>query len=61
MSEGLEDAGLQSEETLGLEVYLRESPKEMGFGAMGPAPSGGSHPRGEPGPIQEEQQYLVTK
>lgn len=51
MSEGLEDAGLQSEETLGLEVYLRESPEEMGFGAMGPAPSGGSHPRGEPGPI----------
>lgn len=61
MSEGLEDAGLQSEETLGLEVYLRESPEAMGFGAMGPAPSGGSHPRGEPGPIQEEQQCLVTK
>lgn len=61
MSEGLEDAGQQSEDTLGLKMYLRESPEVMGFWAMGPAPSGGSHPRGEPGPIQEEQQYLVTK
>ena len=60
MSEGFEDVGLQSEETLGLKV-LKESPEAMGFWAMSPAPSGGSHPRGEPGPIQEEQQYIVTK
>lgn len=60
VSEGFEDVGLQSEETLGLKV-LKESPEAMGFWAMSPAPSAGSHPRGEPGPIQEEQQYLVTK
>lgn len=61
MSEGLEDAGQQSEDTLELKMYLRESPEVMGVWAMDPAPSGGSHPRGEPGPIREEQQYLVTK
>lgn len=60
MSEGLEDAGLQSEETLGLGVPLGVTQGD-GLWGHGPSPFGREPPRGEPGPIQEEQQYLVTK